>query len=152
MDLCGKITIEVGIQVPAAKFFDFSTKQLHNAKNICGRVQEAKLHEGDEWHSNDSVKQWTSVVGGKTTIYQERIEVIDEENKLVRFKVFDDDINEHYKDLKVTLEVSEKNDERGCVKWTIEYEKINEEVEAPYGFVELLDITTKDIVIHLLKA
>ncbi|MED6107758.1 hypothetical protein PIB30_017250 [Stylosanthes scabra] len=67
MDLSGKFTIEVGIQVPAAKFFDVLTKQLHIAKSICGRVQDAKLHEGDEWHSNDSVKQWTSVVGGTIT-------------------------------------------------------------------------------------
>ncbi|MED6107759.1 hypothetical protein PIB30_017251 [Stylosanthes scabra] len=90
---------------------------------------------------------------GKVIAYKERIEVIDEENKLVRFKVFDDDINQHYKDLKVTLQVNdEKNDERGCVTWTIEYEKINDDVEAPYGFVELLDIATKDIVLHLLKA
>ncbi|MED6107765.1 hypothetical protein PIB30_017257 [Stylosanthes scabra] len=153
MDLSGKITLEVGIQVPAAKFFEVFTKQLHNVKDICGRVQGAKLHEGDDvWHNHDSVKQWTCVVGGKATTYKERIEVIDEENKLVRFKVFDDDINEHYKDLKISLQVSEKNDELGSVKWTIEYEKINDEVEAPYGFVELLDISTKDVILHLLKA
>ncbi|XP_057726389.1 MLP-like protein 31 [Arachis stenosperma] len=152
MDLSGKISIEVGIEVPAAKFFDVLAKQFHKVQNICGRIQGAKLHEGDDWHCTHSVKQWTSVVDGKVITYKERIEVLDEENKLITYKIFDDDVNEHYKDLKITLQVTEKDDEHSCIKWTFEYEKIDDDVEVPYGFVELCYKSSKDIVAHLLKA
>ncbi|MED6107764.1 hypothetical protein PIB30_017256 [Stylosanthes scabra] len=155
MALSGKIILEVGIQVAAAKFFDIFTKQLRNVKDICERVQGARLYEGgddDLWYSSNSVVQWTSIVGGKATTYKERIEVIDVENKLVRFKLFDDDITESYSNLEITLQASGFNDRGGSVTWTIEYEKINEDVVAPFGFVELLDISTKDVVLYLLKA
>ena len=63
MALTGKISTEIVIQAPAAKFFDLLGKQLHQVQNHCERVHETKLHEGDDWHSSGSVKHWTYVVG-----------------------------------------------------------------------------------------
>ncbi|KAL1348198.1 hypothetical protein HN51_024175 [Arachis hypogaea] len=150
--LSGKISIEVVIQVAASKFFNVLAKQFHNVPNICERIHGSKLHEGDDWHSTDSVKQWTLLIDGKVKTIKERIEAIDEENKSIIYQVFDDDISEHYKVFKFILQVNEKNDECACVKWTIEYEKINENVETPYAYLDFEEKITKDIADHVLKA
>ncbi|MED6222626.1 hypothetical protein PIB30_066089 [Stylosanthes scabra] len=152
MALSGKISIEVVVQVTASKFFDVLAKQFHNVPNICERVNHGKLHEGDDWHSTDSVKHWTLLIDGKVKTLKEKIEAIDEEKNSIIYQVFDDDISLHYKVFKFILQVNEKNDESACVKWTIEYEKINENVETPYGYLDFIEKTTKDIADHALKA
>lgn len=63
MVLAGKISTEVGVRASADKFFHLFSKKLHDVQNHCERVHETILHEGDDWHVSDSVKQWTYVIG-----------------------------------------------------------------------------------------
>ncbi|PNX81411.1 MLP-like protein [Trifolium pratense] len=37
------------------------------------------------------------------------------------------------------------------VKWTVEYEKINEDIDPPYGWLEYVGKCTRDIDAHFLK-
>ncbi|MED6224638.1 hypothetical protein PIB30_086086, partial [Stylosanthes scabra] len=90
---------------------------------------------------------------GKVVTCNETIDVIDEQKYLVIFNLFDGDISKNYKIFKLRLQVSENNNTRGAsVNWTVEYEKINDGVEAPYGYMEYLDKSTKEIDAYLLKA
>ncbi|XP_052109360.1 kirola-like [Arachis duranensis] len=89
---------------------------------------------------------------GKVTTSKETIESIDEKNKIVIFKLFDGDIDQRYKAFKVIFQVIEHNNGSGSAKWTVEYEKVNDDVEAPYGYMEYFDKFTKDIDAHLLNA
>ena len=89
---------------------------------------------------------------GKVSTCKESIEAIDEQNKSITFNLYDGDISQHYKFFKNTLQVIEKNDGSASAKWTIEFEKINEDVETPYGYLEFLDKCSKDMDGHLLKA
>lgn len=66
LPLTGKVTTELGIQNPAAKFFSVLVQQLHNVQNISERVHETNLHQGD-WHDIGSVMSWTFTTG--TLIY-----------------------------------------------------------------------------------
>ncbi|XP_015936925.1 MLP-like protein 43 [Arachis duranensis] len=155
MALTGKLSSEIGIRAPAAKFFHLLTKQLDHVQNVCERVHETKLHEGDDWHSvGGSVKHWTYVIDGKVTTCKETVESIDEQNLSASYKLFDGDVSKHYKVFKLSFQVSDKEkiNEGATVKWTIEYEKINDDVEAPYGYMEYFDKCTKDIGSHLVKA
>lgn len=63
--LSGKLENEVELHVPAAKFFEVFTTQLHEIQNISDSVHDTKLHQGDDWHAVDSqsVKNWTIVLG-----------------------------------------------------------------------------------------
>ena len=89
---------------------------------------------------------------GKVSTCKESIEAIDEQNKSITYNLFDGDISQHYKVFKLILQVIENTGGGASVKWTIEYEKINEDVEPPYGYMEYLDKGTKEIAGHLLKA
>ncbi|KAJ1411573.1 START-like domain superfamily [Sesbania bispinosa] len=151
MALTGKITTEFGIKVPASKSFNFITNQLHHVQNITDAVHHAKVHEGDDWHSTDSVKHWSYTVDGKVTQAKEKIEAIDEHNKSITFILFDGDITQQYKLFNITIQVIDKEDGNAVIKWTVEYEKINEDVAPPYGYLAYLTKLTKDADAHLLQ-
>ncbi|TKY68507.1 MLP protein 43 [Spatholobus suberectus] len=63
MSLAGKISTEVGVHATAAKWFNLFSKQLHHIQNVAERIHRAKLHQGDDWHTNDSVKHWSYAIG-----------------------------------------------------------------------------------------
>ncbi|KAJ1442486.1 START-like domain superfamily [Sesbania bispinosa] len=134
MALTGKITTEFGIKVPASKSFNFITNQLHHVQNITDAVHHAKVHED-----------------GKVTQAKEKIEAIDEQNKSITFILFDGDITQEYKLFKITIQVIDKEDGNAVIKWTVEYEKINEDVAPPYGYLAYLTKLTKDADVHLLQ-
>ncbi|MED6212565.1 hypothetical protein PIB30_084661 [Stylosanthes scabra] len=154
MALTSKLSIETPISSPAAKFFNLMARQLHHVQNVCERIHGAKLNVGNDWHSiGGSVKHWTYIIDGKVVTCNETIDVIDEQKYLVIFNLFDGDISKIYKVFKLGFQVSDNNNTRGAsVNWTVEYEKINDGVEAPYGYMEYLDKSTQEIDAYLLKA
>ncbi|KAJ1425400.1 START-like domain superfamily [Sesbania bispinosa] len=153
MSLTGKITTELGIQTPAAKFFNLFAKQLHNIQNVTDTIHEGKVHHDDDWHDTETVKHWSYTVDGKVITCKEKIEVLDEANKSITFSFFEGDVEQHYKILKINLQVIDKENGPGAIaKWTVQYEKVNENVEPPYGYLNSLTNVTKDVDDHLLKA
>ncbi|KAK7260899.1 hypothetical protein RIF29_27198 [Crotalaria pallida] len=152
MALSGKLSTEIPIQAPAAKWFDLFAKQLHHVQNLVERVHHTKLHHGDDWHHPESVKHWTYVIDGKVVTCKERIESYDEQNKTITYILFNGDISQRYKVFKFIFRVIEKEDGSASVNWTVEYEKIDDSVEPPYGYVEYLTKSSKDIDDNLLKA
>jgi len=63
MSLSGKISTELPVHATAEKWFNTFTNQLHHIQHVTGKIHGAKLHEGDDWHTNDSVKHWTFTLG-----------------------------------------------------------------------------------------
>ncbi|CAL0328774.1 unnamed protein product [Lupinus luteus] len=152
MSLTGKIITEFGIVSPAAKFFHFFAKQIHHLQNITDQVHHGKVHEGD-WHTLGSVRDWTYVIDGEVTQAKEKFEVVDEDNKTIVAIVFDGDVGKKYKLLQVTLQLNDDKDNDGAIiKWIIEYEKINKDIAAPYGYLSYFTKVAEDIDAHLLKA
>ncbi|KAI5420869.1 hypothetical protein KIW84_044633 [Lathyrus oleraceus] len=103
------------------------------------------------WHDTDTVKHWTYVIGGEVHTCYESFEEVDEQNKKLTLKLFGGDIEKHYKLFKVTLEVVDKGDGTAVAKWTVEYEKINEDIHPPNGWMDYLSQCTRDIDGHLIK-
>ncbi|CAL5196486.1 unnamed protein product [Lathyrus oleraceus] len=154
MVLAGKLSTELGIKAPADKFFKVYTSELHELQNHCENIHAAKLHEGDDWHHSDTVKHWTYVIDGEVHTCHESIEEVDEENKKVIWKIFGGDIDKHYKNFKLILEVSDKADGidgTAVVKWTIEYEKISEDINPPNAQIDFLRKNTRDVDANLVK-
>lgn len=89
---------------------------------------------------------------GKVTTCKENIEVLDEEKKSMTFNLFEGDVEQHYKIFKINLQVIDKDDGGAIAKWSIEYEKVNENVEPPYGYLGYLTKLSKDTDDHILKA
>ena len=199
MSLSGKISTELPVHATAEKWFHIMTKKLHHIQHVAGKIHGAKLHQGDDWHVNDSVKHWTYTLGkylyslflfiyftksksekfhhfvhirsliefevsiylfssyfcektdGKTVTCLETIESVDEEKKRIAFKLFGEAIDDKYKVFNITFEAIEKDGDSAAIKWSIEYEKVSEEVHAPYGYLELYDHVTRDVDVHLLE-
>ncbi|XP_058763177.1 MLP-like protein 28 [Vicia villosa] len=152
MVLFGKLITELGIKTPANKFFKQFASELHEVQNVCEKVHHTKLHEGEDWHHTDTVKHWTLIIDGEILTCHESIEEVDEQNKKMIWKIFGGDIEKHYKAFKIILEVTDKVDGTAVTKWTVEYEKINEEVHPPNGWMEYLSKCTRDIDVHISKA
>ncbi|CAJ1978340.1 unnamed protein product [Sphenostylis stenocarpa] len=148
MSLAGKISIEIGVHATAAKWFNLAAKQLYHVQNLTDRVHETKLHHGQDWHHKESIKNWTYTIDGKVTTCQESIESVDEANKRITYKLFGGDIGHKYKVFKLTLEAI---DDRGSaiIKWSIEYERIGEEIDPPYGYLEYLHTGSREIDANL---
>ncbi|XP_027336046.1 MLP-like protein 28 [Abrus precatorius] len=151
MALTGKVSTELKIHSPAAKFFNIFVEQLHHIQNITETVHETKLHEG-EWHDVGSVKHWTYTVDGKVASCKESIEVIDAQNKSLTFNIYDGDVAKQYKILKAHLQVIDQGDGSAVAKWTYEFEKVNEDIKPPYAYLEFVTKVTKDVDDHLIKA
>lgn len=95
---------------------------------------------------------WNDVEGKKTSV-KEKIEAIDDDNRILTYSLFDGEISESYKSFKGTLQVIDKENNGGIVKWTFEYEKLSENITAasPESYLEFASVVTKDIDDHLLK-
>ncbi|XP_016168824.1 MLP-like protein 31 [Arachis ipaensis] len=120
------------------------------------KVQRREVRTGE-----DDGEFWTCIGGygeimknhGKVVTCNETIDIIDEQKYLVIYNLFDGDISKNYKVFKLAFQVSDNSNNSGTlVTWSVEYEKINNDVEAPYGYMEYLDKSTKEIDAYLLKA
>ncbi|XP_027908511.1 MLP-like protein 43 [Vigna unguiculata] len=149
MTLAGKITSEIGVHATAAKWFNLFSTQLHHVQNLSDRVHGTKLHRGEDWHHTDSIKHWTYTIEGKVTTCLESIECVDEANKRITYKLFDGDLDPQFKLFKFVFQTIHKNSGGAIIIWTVEYERVSEEVDPPYGYVEYLHTFTRHIDAHL---
>ncbi|WVZ02388.1 hypothetical protein V8G54_023194 [Vigna mungo] len=137
MTLAGKISTEIGVHATAAKWFNLYTTKLYHVQNLTDRIHGVKLHHGHDWHRNESIKHWTYTI-------------VDEANKRITYKLFNGDIDHQFKIFKLIFQAIE-GDGNAVIKWTIEYERVDEEVDPPYGYIECLHKCTRDIDDNLLK-
>lgn len=65
-------------------------------------------------------------------VSKETIDMVDEANKAVAYRVIDGDLLKYYQNFKCILTVSPKGDGEGSlVKWSCEFEKAHEQVPEP---------------------
>lgn len=92
---------------------------------------------------------WNS--DGKEHTAKEIIELIDDEKKLVIYKLIEGDLMKEYKSFKFIVQVVPKG-EGSLVKWIMEYEKLSDDVAHPEKMMELATNVTRDIEEHLISA
>jgi len=63
MTLVGKITTEIGVHSTAEKWYNLFAKSLHDVQHLTDSVHATQLHQGEDWHHNDTIKHWTYIVG-----------------------------------------------------------------------------------------
>lgn len=81
---------------------------------------------------------------------KEKIEVADDANKLVSYTVTEGELLSFYKSFRPTLQVASKGD-GAVLKWTVEFEKVNDEVPDPELIQEMALQTFKELDAYLLK-
>ncbi|KAG8634751.1 hypothetical protein MANES_17G079075v8 [Manihot esculenta] len=87
---------------------------------------------------------------GSAKVAKEIIETIDDVNLLTVFKVIKGNVLKEYKSFKLTIQATPKGE--GCVvRWTLEYEKLHENIQDPYSLLEFIVQFSKDVSAYLMK-
>ncbi|KAL1220840.1 MLP-like protein 31 [Cardamine amara subsp. amara] len=144
--LLGELEVEVDIKSPAVKFYQvYAGRPHHVAKATSSKVQACDLLEG-EWGTVGSIVNWNYVYGGKAKVAKERIELVEPEKNLIKFKIIEGDVLAVYKSFSITIQATPKEDGVGSVvKWHLEYERDDENVPHPKNFLPFLAEMTKEI-------
>ncbi|KAK9119636.1 hypothetical protein Scep_017729 [Stephania cephalantha] len=89
------------------------------------------------------------------TFGKEKLEVADEEKKVISYRVIDGELTRYYKSYTATLQVVPKSSdgEEGCwLKWRVDFEKASEEVHDPILLLEYAARTFNRLDALLLNA
>ncbi|CAN6873508.1 unnamed protein product [Brassica oleracea] len=150
--LVGEVEVEVEIKAPAEKFYEMYTGKAHHvAENTPQNVQACDLHDGD-WGTLDSVIVWNYVHDGQAKVAKERIELVEPEKKLVKFRVIEGDLMDDFKSLLITIQVTPEQGGLGSVvKLHFDYEKIDENVVHPETLLPFFVQMIKEIDQHLMS-
>ncbi|MCD7460664.1 hypothetical protein HAX54_044078 [Datura stramonium] len=145
--LKGKLVAEIEIKCDEDVFYEIFRYRPHHISNMCpDKIQKVDIHEG-EWGTVGSIILWNFThADGKEKVAKHIVEAIDEEKKLVKFKVIEGDTLEEYKSFSFTVHV-----ESNIVTWILEYEKKHANVPDSHTLMEFCLSITKDIETHHIK-
>ncbi|CAI9096012.1 OLC1v1032072C1 [Oldenlandia corymbosa var. corymbosa] len=147
----GKLVSQIEIKSSADVFHELFRKEPHQLSTISpDSVHNCELHDGD-WGTVGSVISFDYTHDGKKCVAKEIIDAIDEEKKLVTFKIIEGDLLELYKSISVTVHV-ETHGETNLVTWSIDFEKLHEGIPDPHTLMDLCFKITKDIEAHHLSS
>jgi hypothetical protein len=87
------------------------------------------------------------------TFAKEKVELADDENKVVSYTVVDGELVNFYKNLKITLKVvpAKEGDAGAVINWTVEFDKASDQVPEPDVIKETATKTFHDLDDYLLK-
>ncbi|KAL4278339.1 hypothetical protein GQ457_03G010400 [Hibiscus cannabinus] len=112
-----KMEVDVEIKASPEQFHDMFANKPHHVHNTCyDKIQGCELHEG-EWG------KWAPLSTGVMCMM---------ERPRRQRRVVEGDLMEEYKSFVITIQVSPKSEGSGSVvHWTLEYEKLHEEIDHP---------------------
>ncbi|XP_021293453.1 MLP-like protein 28 [Herrania umbratica] len=144
-----KLEVQLEIQSSAEKVYDIFKRKMYLLPKICPElVTDAKVVKGD-WETVGSVRIW-KYVAGLSENASETIEAIDDRNKSITFNALDGDITKYYKTFKAIVTVT-ANGQGSLVKWTLMYEKQNQNIPDPEKYIEFASAVSKSVDAYLLK-
>ncbi|KAJ8773825.1 hypothetical protein K2173_008288 [Erythroxylum novogranatense] len=132
MACSGKLDVEVEIKSSADKFWQcIRDSTTVFPKAFPEAYKSIEVLEGDG-KAVGSVRLITYSEGSPLVhVSKERIDLVDETNRVVDYSVIDGDLQKYYKTFKCHIVVGPKED--GClVKWSCEYEKASEDIAVPH--------------------
>ncbi|KAI3963013.1 hypothetical protein MKW98_028953 [Papaver atlanticum] len=98
---------------------------------------------------------WTFVPqGGSRMVSKQKITAVDNKNRSITYTVLEGDDMEGFNGFKYDLDITPKScttDGTSLVKWSVEYEKANEDVADPVGILKACEIVTAGMNLHLLE-
>ncbi|KAL9231109.1 hypothetical protein vseg_006372 [Gypsophila vaccaria] len=150
MGVTGKLEVEVDIKSSGDVFHELLRYNPHHVSNIMpDDVHSCDIHEGEFGQLGSSIT-WDYTCDGKKCFAKEIIEEIDEDKKLIRFKVTEGNLLEDVKSMTIVMQVIPKG-EIDAIMWTIEFEKIEDIGPYPIAFMDLLIEITRSIEAHHLQ-
>uniref|UniRef100_A0A803PEM0 Bet v I/Major latex protein domain-containing protein n=1 Tax=Cannabis sativa TaxID=3483 RepID=A0A803PEM0_CANSA len=121
--IIGKLDAEIECKSNADKIWpsirDFI--KVYNDAFPPGTYTSVQALEGDGVHPGSPIE-----------IAKEKIEIVDDEERIYGFSSIGGDLLKYYKSFKASVQVfANKDDEGSLLKWNCEYEKLSEDVPDP---------------------
>ncbi|XP_012460638.1 kirola [Gossypium raimondii] len=146
-----RMECQLEIKSSADKFFDaYKTKAQLMPKMANQVVRDVKLVEGSGWDSEGSVRQWYFVAAGKLETCKEMMEKVNDKDRTIVYKLVEGEIMKAFKSWNSILNVMPMG-EGSLVKWTMEFEKQNDDVPDPVKYGEFLTTWAKNVDTYLLN-
>ncbi|XP_026438342.1 major latex protein 15-like [Papaver somniferum] len=145
--LIGKLVTESEVNCDAEKYYKI-IKHHEDVPNATPYVSDVKVTEG---HGTTSgcVKQWNFVVAGRNEYVLEKT-TYNDETRTICHSDFEGDLMKKYKKFDAILVVKPKDNGHGSnVRWTIEYEKNNEDSPVPIDYLGFFQSLIDDLNSHL---
>ncbi|GKU98018.1 hypothetical protein SLEP1_g11075 [Rubroshorea leprosula] len=144
----GKVETDVELKASAEKFHEVFCGRPHHISNVSpDKIQGVELHDG-EWGKEGSIICWSYVHDGEAKIAKEKVEAIDPKNNSITFRVIEGDLLKEYKSFIVKIDVTPKG-EGSVAHWTLEYEKLKDDVPHPETLLGFCSEVSKELDNHL---
>jgi len=129
-------------------FMTFFANRPHHIPNVKDDfIHGCDLHEGDYGKPGSTI-EWTYTVDGKKKTIKQILEVVDEENKIMKFNCIGGDLIKDYSTFVVTFQVFPVCEGVSKVVWTFEYVKKVAGFPEPTGEMDALVCIAKHIDDH----
>ncbi|XP_073526304.1 uncharacterized protein [Phyllobates terribilis] len=151
LDLKGKLMGEVEVKSSPTALSHIFITCPHYFSNICPNIVQSCNVEQGEFGKNGSIIVWNYNIDGKFYVAKEILEKVDVANKSITYRCVEGDIMKIYKTFLLHLHVMTKPNNCSLVQWTVEYEKLNEDVDPPTTLLDTLLEMTKRADAHILS-
>ncbi|CAO2827826.1 unnamed protein product [Amaranthus hypochondriacus] len=144
-----KIEGQVELNCSADIMFEMNTVKLPSIASICPhKVAAIQPHLPVSACAANSWR-WDCIFDGKTEYIIEKIEEVDEENKMIHHKVIGGEIMKHYNILENKIKIIPNGDLKCILIYSLEYEKMNECAPPPCQLLHYALNLFQDLASHL---
>ncbi|KAJ4848329.1 hypothetical protein Tsubulata_003726 [Turnera subulata] len=140
-----KVETKVPLKGSSDQFFTFFRNNIPNLHQMFPQnVQSVEVVGGGEVKTGSVLHAKYSLAGSPVMSAKIKIEALDDARKSMSVVVLEGDLFQLYKTFKVKMEVS-----AGQAKWSIEFEKANENAPHPSPYLDLITKVCKGLDAHL---
>ncbi|KAF7849987.1 hypothetical protein BT93_L0057 [Corymbia citriodora subsp. variegata] len=144
-----KLEKQAQIKSSPEKLFDIYKNKIDLMPKISpNKLRSIEIIEGDG-KSVGSVRLWTYFLGD-SVIAKDKIDAIDEGNKSITFEIIGGEVTKYFASYKANIQLVSEG-QSNFVKWSVEYEKKNEQVPDPHPQLDFLITMAKEVDSYLVQ-
>ncbi|KAI3901946.1 hypothetical protein MKW92_014689 [Papaver armeniacum] len=153
-----KFEVEFKVKCSAEKFYSMMTRDaLKLPKYVPRIIHNVQVVSGEGELRLGSVSVWDYVLDNKPSGVRTRAKItaMDHQNLSFTSTIIDGYLSDDYASFSNTLTITTPTQRDGnyncLVKWSVQYQKANENVPDPTYYMKMLDDLTKELDANLLK-
>ncbi|KAI3915017.1 hypothetical protein MKW98_020564 [Papaver atlanticum] len=150
MALLQKLGFEAEIKCSADKYFGMCSYDVTELpKFVPGMFKSVEVTKGDGT-SIGSTRLWKYAIEGSEVTATDRITTFSKENRSIAYEFTGGEIMNYYKVFNIKIDVVPNQHANGSlVKWSLEFEKVNDGIPNPTAFIDAIELVTKEMSSHL---
>ncbi|KAG6607009.1 MLP-like protein 34, partial [Cucurbita argyrosperma subsp. sororia] len=155
MSRTDSIWVKVPLKSSPEKYYDFFRNHMGDMVNLLPQYFSSIQLVGGANFSPDCIIQFKYSLGGRSLSANVKIKAVDDGKKLLAYNVIEGDVLKHYKVFEVRMEVVNGGTSKGgggsFAKWSVVFEKANENVAAPEDYLEWFVKISKGVDAYFYK-